>query len=126
MEDDGFREFPINDGGDYMKHLRDMEKEMMKIDLSRGGAMPLDLQEYVEIFGEPSDLDLHDITQAYIKLYMKQGEDIYIPFVVDAYGKGWVEYLLKYNERVEEYELCAIIKEHLDIYEKELTTSDNG
>ena len=45
MEDDGFREFPINDGGDYMKRLRDMEKEIMKIDLSRGGAMPLDLQE---------------------------------------------------------------------------------
>jgi hypothetical protein len=107
-EDDGFREFPINDGGDYMKRLRDMEKEMMKIDLSRGGAMPL---------------DLHDITQAYIKLYMKQGEDIYIPFVVDAYGKGWVEYLLKYNERVEEYELCSILKEHLDIYEEELKLS---
>jgi hypothetical protein len=122
-EDDGFREFPINDGGDYMKRLRDMEKEMMKIDLSRGGAMPLDLQEYIEIFGEPSDEDLHDITQAYIKLYMKQGEDIYIPFVVDAYGKGWVEYLLKYNERVEEYELCSILKEHLDIYEEELKLS---
>ena len=122
-EDDGFREFPINDGGDYMKHLRDMEKEMMKIDLSRGGAMPLDLKEYMEIFGEPSDEDLYDITQAYIKLYIKQGDDCYIPFIVDAYGKGWVEYLLKYNERVEEYELCAIIKEHLDIYEEELKVS---
>lgn len=118
--DDDFNEDAAND---YMKHLRDMEKEMMKIDLSRGGAMPLDLNEYVEIFGEPSDLDLYDITQAYIKLYMKQGEDDYIPFVVDAYGKGWVEYLLKYNERVEEYELCAIIKDHLDIYEEELKLS---
>jgi len=125
MEDDDFREFPTNDGmGDYMKKLRDMEKELMKIDLSRGGAMPLDLNEYIELFGEPSDLDLHDITQAYIKLYMKQCEDIYIPFVVDAYGKGWVEYLLKYNERVEEYELCAIIKEHLDVYEEELNISN--
>ena len=116
-------EFNEDASNDYMKHLRDMEKEMMKIDLSRGGAMPLELNEYIEIFGEPSDLDLYDITQAYIKLYMKQGEDDYIPFVVDAYGKGWVEYLLKYNERVEEYELCAIIKDHLDIYEEELKLS---
>lgn len=121
MEEDDFGEFPINNGDDYIKRIRYMEKEMMKIDLSRGGAMPLDLKEYVEIFGEPTDDDLFDITQAYIKLYMKQGEDCYIPFVVDAYGKGWVEYLLKYNERVEEYELCAIIKEHLDIYKKETT-----
>ena len=121
MDEDDFREFPTNeDGGNYIKKLRDMEKELMKIDLSRGGAMPLNLNEYTEIFGEPTDLDLYDITQAYIKLYMKQQDDIYIPFVVDAYGKGWVDYLLKYNERVEEYELCAIIKEHLDIYEKEI------
>ena len=123
MNNDDFNEFPMNDGGDYMKHLRDMEKEMMKIDLSRGGVMPLNMEEYLELFGEPSDLDLHDITQAYIKLYMKQEDECYIPFIVDAYGKEWVEYLLKYNERVEEYELCAIIKEHLDIYEKELNIS---
>lgn len=121
MNEDDFNEFPMNNNhDDYFSRMRDMEKEMMKIDLSRGGVMPLNMEEYLEIFGEPSDLDLHDITQAYIKLYMKQGDECYIPFIVDAYGKEWVEYLLKYNERVEEYELCAIIKEHLDIYEKEL------
>ena len=28
MNEDDFNEFPMNDGGgDYMKHLRDMEKE---------------------------------------------------------------------------------------------------
>ena len=125
MNEDDFNEFPMNSNhDDYFSRIRDMEKEMMKIDLSRGGVMPLNMEEYLEIFGEPSDLDLHDITQAYIKLYMNQGDDIYIPFVVDAYGKEWVEYLLKYNERVEEYELCAILKEHLDIYEEELKISN--
>jgi hypothetical protein len=123
MDDDDFREFPLNNSEDYIKQLRDMEKEMMKIDLSRGGAMPLDLNEYMEIFGEPTDLDLYDITQSYIKLYMKQQDDIYIPFVVDAYGNDWVDCLLKYNERVEEYELCALIKEHLDICKEELKLS---
>ena len=103
----------------YFQRLREMEKEMMKIDLSRGGVMPLTLEEYTEVFGEPSKLDLYDITQAYIKLYLKQGNDLYIPFVVDAYGKEWVEKLLKYNEEVEEYEICSILKEHLYIYKEE-------
>ena len=98
--------------------IRDMEKQMLKIDLSRGGLMPLDIPEFIEIFGEPIDEDLHDITQSYIKLYLKQGDDIYIPFIVDAYGVDWINKLLQYNESIEEYELCSILKEHLDIYNK--------
>jgi len=107
------------DNESYFHPIREMEKEMMKIDLSRGGVMPLTLEEYTEVFGTPSNLDLYDITQSYIKLYLKQGNDLYIPFLVDSYGKDWVEKLLKYNEEIEEYELCSIIKEHLDIYKEE-------
>lgn len=124
--DDEFNEgdeFNGEDGdnvNDYMQHLRNMEKEMMKIDLSRGTAMPLDLSEYIDMFGNPTEEDLYDITQAYIKLYMKQGDDNAIAYVVDAYGEGWVDYLLKYNESIEEYELCSLFKEHLDIYKNQL------
>ena len=114
----------INEGlNDYQNHMRDMEKEMLKIDTSRSGVMPLDYDEFVSIFGEPNDEDLFDLSQAYIKLYMKQGDDDCIPFVVDSYGDKWVYQFLKYNERVEEYELCSLFKEHLDIYKKELKTS---
>lgn len=107
--------------GDYLNRIRELEKEMLKIDLSRGGVMPLTIDEFVEIFDEPLGEDLHDITQSYIKLYLKQGNDLYIPFIVDAYSTEWIEKLLKYNESIEEYELCAILKEHLDIYEKEIS-----
>ena len=120
MNDDELNEEDGDNVNDYMQHLRNMEKEMMKIDLSRGAAMPLDLSEYVDMFGNPTEEDLNDITQAYIKLYMKQGDDDAIAFVVDAYGNEWVQYLLKYNESIEEYELCSLIKEHLTIYQNEL------
>lgn len=113
----------INGFEDYQHHMKDMEKQMFKIDVSRGGVMALDYDEFVDIFGEPNDEDLFDLTQAYIKLYMKQGDDECIPFVVDMYGETWVECFLKYNERIEEYEICSILKEHLDIYKKELQTS---
>lgn len=122
--DDEENIFPSSGDSDGLNdRFREMEKEMFKIDLSRGGAMALDYEEFVGIFGEPNDLDLYDLTQAYIKLYMKQGDDACIPFIVDMYGENWMNILLDYNVRVEEYELCAIIKSHLDIYKKELKTS---
>lgn len=106
------------------ERFREMEKEMFKIDLSRGGAMALDYGEFVDIFGEPNDLDLYDLTQSYIKLYMKQGDDECIPYIVDMYSEEWMNILLNYNERVEEYELCAILKSHIDIYKEEVKTSN--
>jgi hypothetical protein len=104
---------------DYQNHMRDMEKEMLKIDTSRSGVMALEYDEFVSIFGEPNDEDMFDLTQSYIKLYMKQGDDVCIPFVVDSYGEKWVKEFLKYNEKIEEYELCSIFKKHLQIYKKE-------
>ena len=114
----------INEGlNDYQNHMRDMEKEMFKIDVSRGGVMALGYDEFVDVFGEPNDNDLFDLTQSYIKMYMKQGDDECIPYLVDSYTDKWVTAFLNYNERIEEYELCSILKEHLDIYKKELKTS---
>jgi len=113
----------INDGlNDYHNHMRDMEKEMFKIDVSRGGPMVLGYDEFVDVFGEPNDEDIFDLTQSYIKLYMKQGDDDCIPYLVESYSKEWVKCFLEYNVRIEEYELCSILKEHLDIYEKEIKT----
>lgn len=112
MEEFNFSEFE-----GYRKNIG---KQLFKIDASRGGVMALNYDEFVDIFGEPNDEDLFDLTQSYIKLYMKQGDDESIPFVVDMYGEEWLNQFLKYNERIEEYELCAILKSHIDIYKKEL------
>ena len=101
--------------GDYSEHMKHMEKEIFKIDVSRGGVMALEYDEFVEIFGKPNDEDMFDLSQSYIKLYLKQGDESCIPFVVDMYGERWVNEFLKYKERVEEYELCSIFKEHLEI-----------
>lgn len=109
--------------GDYSEQMKHMEKEIFKIDVSRGGLMALEYDEFVNIFGEPNDEDLFDLSQSYIKLYMKQGDDSCIPFLVDSYGDKWINVFLKYYERNEEYELCSILKEHLDIYKEELKTS---
>ena len=113
----------MGDFEDFKDHMKDMEKEMFKIDVSRGGAMALDYDDFVDVFGEPNDEDLFDLTQAYIQLYMKQGDDECIPYLVDSYSEQWVRAFLNYNERIEEYELCSILKEHLDIYSNQLHTS---
>ena len=115
-------DFFNGDFEDYSEQMKHMEKEMFKIDVSRGGSMALEYDDFVEVFGEPNDEDLFDLTQSYIKLYMKQGDDECIPYLVDSYSEQWVRAFLNYNERIEEYELCSILKEHLDIYKKELKT----
>lgn len=109
--------------GEYSEQMKHMEKEIFKIDVSRGGNMALGYNEFVDIFGEPNDEDLFDLSQSYIKMYMKQNDDSCIPFLVDSYGDIWVNIFLKYYERNEEYELCSIFQEHLEIYKKELKTS---
>jgi len=116
-DDDDFGNDKPND---YFQQIRQTEKEILKIDLNRGMTMPMSLSEWREIFGEPTNEDLHDITQAYIKQYHHYGDE-YISSLVDAFDVKWIRYLLSYNEEVEEYELCALIKEHLDIHHKEIS-----
>jgi len=113
-EDDFDRE--ENHNG-YFDRIRQHEKEMLKIDMNRNLQMPPSLEEWKQFFGEPTDEDCADITQAYIKQYHHYGEE-YIPNLVDAFDINWIRYLLLYNESVEEYELCAILKQHIDINKK--------
>ena len=117
-----FNEF--NENNERLRmHFREMEKEMLKIDLSRGGVMPMTIDDFSDLFGEPTEDDLYDITQAYMKQYHTHGEE-FVPIIIDAYGKEWVEFLLKYNENVEEYELCSIFRDHLNDYKKSASTSN--
>jgi len=114
--DDNEDEFNGDDGNhrnSYFDRLRDREKEMLKINMVRHLEFPPSLEEWREFFGEPTDEDLADITQAYLKQYIHYG-DKHIAQFVDAFDINWVQYLLSYNESVEEYELCAIIKSHID------------
>lgn len=115
--DDNEDDFENEDGNHrrgYFDRIREHEKEMLKIDMVRNFQMPPSLEEWKEFFGEPTDEDCADITQAYIKQYHHYGDE-YIANLVDAFDINWIRYLLWYNESVEEYELCAILKEHIDI-----------
>jgi oligoendopeptidase F len=116
--DDDFSEDGEEHNKDYFQRLRESQKEMLKIDLVRGADMPMSYEEWVELFGTPTEEDLRDITQAYINHYHRHGDE-YISMLVSAFDIEWVNHLLSYNEYVEEYELCAIIKSHLDIYHNE-------
>jgi len=112
--DDNEDEFDNDDRHNgYFDRLRESEKEILKINMVRHFEFPPSLEEWKEFFGEPTDEDLADITQAYMRQYMHYGEKNIAQFV-DAFDINWVRYLLWYNESVEEYELCAIIKSHLD------------
>lgn len=112
--DDNEDEFDREDNHNgYFDRIREHEKEILKIDMNRHLHMPPSLEEWKEFFGEPTSEDCIDITQSYLKQYHHFGDE-YIPTLVDAFDINWVRYLLWYNESVEEYELCSILKSHLD------------
>ena len=65
---------------------------------------------YMKAFGKlPSDNDLGNITQSFMEAYHRMDTDPYE--LIHGFGIDWLELLLKYNEKREEYELCAIVRD---------------
>jgi hypothetical protein len=87
------------------------------LELHRSSPVPLDPHEFETIFGAPpSNEDLRIMSQVLITDIHKFTYD----FVVDKWGLDWIEDILQFNVLVEEYELCSIFKEVLDISRKKL------
>lgn len=90
------------------------------LELHRSSPVPLDPHEFEVMFGKPSNDDLRIMSQVLITDIHKFKYD----FVVDKWGLDWIEDILQFNVFVEEYELCSIFKEILDISRKKLHVDD--
>lgn len=84
--------------------------------------MALSLTEFIELFDAPSDEDIHILTQCFIKSYLRCNieDDSEVGNLVGKWGLDWLELFLNYNARVEEYELCATIKEVMEAGRRKL------
>ena len=72
------------------------------------------VEGFIKHFGQPKSDMLVELTQEFISTYHRHGVD---PFeLVDGFGLDWVNLLLKYNEEIEEYELCAIFRDLINDY----------
>jgi hypothetical protein len=75
------------------------------------------IDDYKKMFGRfPSDSDLKRITQAFMEAYHRLNVDPYE--LVHGFGVDWLELLLKFNEKQEEYELCAIFRDLINDYKQ--------
>jgi len=77
----------------------------------------MSLTDFEDVFGHiPTDDDLGKITQHFIKTYHTLGVD---PMeLVEGFGNDWLQVLLEYSERIEEYELCAIFRDLINEYKQ--------
>lgn len=74
------------------------------------------VKAFIKNFGEPTKDMLMNLSQEFITAYHRLGVD---PIeLVDGFGVDWVELLMKYNEEIEEYELCAIFRDLINDYEQ--------
>jgi len=72
------------------------------------------VEGFKKTFGEPKEAMLMDLSQEFIEAYHRYGTDPYD--LVEGFGIDWVELLMKYNEEIEEYELCAIFRDLINDY----------
>jgi hypothetical protein len=72
------------------------------------------VEGFKKTFGEPKKAMLMDLTQEFVEAYHRLGTDPYE--LVDGFGVDWIELLMKYNEGIEEYELCAIFRDLINDY----------
>ena len=72
------------------------------------------VEGFKKTFGEPKETMLMDLSQEFIEAYHRYGTDPYD--LVEGFGIDWVELLMKYNEEIEEYELCAIFRDLINDY----------
>lgn len=72
------------------------------------------VEGFIKHFGQPKEGMLMDLTQEFIDAYHRHGVD---PIdLVEGFGVDWVQLLMSYNEKVEEYELCAVFRDLINDY----------
>lgn len=121
---------PFNLGGDDGDKREEVDiykraQRMMFInDVEKFPSSPMQLGvfEFIELFNEPTDEDIHILSQCFIKSYLRTNIDkeTEIGNLIGKWGLDWLDLFLDYNQRVEEYELCSIIKDVMDIGRKQL------
>ena len=108
-DDDELFNFGQNDDDGLAGSLERLHRMMFINDLEKMPSMivPLDPIEFENMFGEATEEDYKILTQLLIKDIHKRRAD----FVIDKWGLAWIQDILKFNEGVEEYELCSIFQE---------------
>ena len=122
---------------DFLNDMNDRKREidiaLLKQTLKRGNSMPLNVEQFVELFGEIRDDDFEDLTQQFIQVIHGIEDDEWThilgmenptdyqkdemkAWIVDGWGEDWVKQILMYNQDKEEYEICAIIWDCLQQY----------
>lgn len=127
MEEDNF------DFLDDMQNRKiEIDKSLLKQTLKRGNSMPLNVEEFIELFGEIQEDDFRDLSSQFISVIngiddeftyiigmenpSEYQKDEMKAWIVDGWGEDWVKQLLLYNQDKEEYEVCTIIWDCLTQY----------
>jgi len=91
-----------------INHPLQLEKQLFFQDVQRGGPIPVDPIEFIELFGPLTQSDWDDMVDIFFSLYHRWGMDSNT--LIDNWGLDWVWSIQKHCESKEEYELCSVLK----------------
>ena len=91
-----------------INHPLQLEKQLFFQDVQRGGPIPIDPIEFIELFGHLTSTDWNDMVDIFFSLYHRWGMDSNT--LIDNWGLDWIWSIQKHCELKEEYELCSVLK----------------
>jgi hypothetical protein len=91
--------------------IDDLEKHRTEI-------VPISPEDFIHLFGEPTDEDFEIMTQILIS-------DVHMIHnthhtIIDKWGVDWIIQIMNFNVQKEEYELCAILRDMVEEAQDEL------
>lgn len=110
-----------NNEDDRTQHLQKLHRLMFIDDIEKfpSQKIPLDPIEAEDLFGKLTNEDNRILTKLLMRDYFRNTIDD----IIFRWGLDWIDYLIKYNEKREEYEVCATFKEIKDsAYGSPITT----
>jgi hypothetical protein len=126
MEDDDFLEFNDHqeDDDSVEERFKKAHRLMFINDVERFSSQPIPMgvEEFTELFNYPTEEDLDILTQCFMKSYLKSDidDDTSMALLIDKWGLDWLECFIKHNINKEEYELCSILKDVIDVGKKQI------
>lgn len=116
-DDDLFGKPDDDKENDRLSWIRKTHRLMFIDDLEKFQyqAVPLDPNEFEDMFGPATDEDMRIITQTFLKDYLLWFDKSDESMIYEKWGTSWIQELLMFNEKEEEYELCSIF---LDCYKR--------
>jgi len=118
--------FSSEDDNEYMDELNNKAQKFQRLlffhDIEKypDGVMAVTVDEFIEIFGVPTDEEFGIITKCLLNDFKRHdiNNPKFIRKIQDKWSIDWMECILEWNSDMEKYENCVKIRDFVNSYKE--------